>query len=297
MAQTKLSNLINPQVMENMISASLPKKIKFSKIAKVDTTLVGRAGNTITVPKYAYIGDAEDVAEGVAMGTTVLTASTTKATVKKAGKAVELTDESVLSGYGDPVGEVTTQLAMAIASKVDNDCLDALLEASLKYEDSTAVISYEGIVKAVDKFESEIDENVTKVMFVHPKQLTQLRLDPDFKDINKFPMKVMMTGTIGEIAGCQIVTSKKIKTEQVTGVDCYVNPIVIISGQDPNQAQDADGYSEESPAITIYMKRNVELEDDRDILAKTTVISADEHYAAVLSNDSKVVLAKFKKEV
>ena len=72
MAQTKLTNLINPEVMAPMISAKLPKKIKFSPIAKIDDTLAGQPGNTITVPKYAYIGDAEDVAEGVAMGTTAV---------------------------------------------------------------------------------------------------------------------------------------------------------------------------------------------------------------------------------
>ncbi len=36
---TKITNLINPEVMGDMISASLPQKIKFSKIAKLDTTL------------------------------------------------------------------------------------------------------------------------------------------------------------------------------------------------------------------------------------------------------------------
>ena len=50
---TKLDNLINPQVMADMISAGLPKAIKFSPIAKVDNTLEGVAGNTITVPQYA----------------------------------------------------------------------------------------------------------------------------------------------------------------------------------------------------------------------------------------------------
>ena len=78
MPQTKLANLVDPQVMADMVSAKLPKKIKFSPIARVDTTLVGRPGSTIVVPKYAYIGDAQDVAEGVAMGTTVLTTSTTE---------------------------------------------------------------------------------------------------------------------------------------------------------------------------------------------------------------------------
>ena len=33
--------------------------------------------------------------------------------VKKAGKAVELTDESVLSGYGDPLGTAINQIAMS----------------------------------------------------------------------------------------------------------------------------------------------------------------------------------------
>ena len=281
------------------------------------------------------IGDAEDVAEGVAMGTTVLTTSTTEATVKKAGKAVELTDEAILSGYGDPLGEATNQLTMSIAAKIDNDCHDALLGASLKYDGMANVIGYTNVVNAVDLFEDESDEPTAKIIFVNPKQLTQLRNDEDFKDINKYPMPVIMNGTIGEIAGCRVVPSKKIKMykymkdeageitvvsnsaeesdtekridtiqddcfdridagDKVKAVDYYVNPIVVTALNDPNEDAKADGNSEEAPAITIYMKRDVELEDDRDVLAKTTVLSADEHYTAVLSNDSKVVLAKFK---
>lgn len=337
MALTKLSNLINPQVMAQMISADLPKKIKFAPLANIDTTLTGQPGNTITVPKYAYIGDAEDVAEGVAMGTTVLTASTTTATIKKAGKAVELTDEAVLSGYGDPVGEAQNQLKLAIAAKIDNDCLAELYKATLASDSTTAVISYDGIVDAVGKFEDEEDEEIQKLIFVHPNQVTTLRKDPDFKDINKYPLKTVMTGIIGEVAGCQVKPSLKVRlikyekdnsTGTITIVanetsedgtnkhlstiqpycevaltvgdkvkavasEYYSNPIVKVSTAEATV--DENGNVNRNGAITIYMKRNVELEDDRDILAKTTVISADEHYGAVLSNDSKVVLAKFKK--
>lgn len=53
MALTKLTNLVDPEVMADMISATLPKKIKFAPIARIDTTLVGQPGDTITVPKYA----------------------------------------------------------------------------------------------------------------------------------------------------------------------------------------------------------------------------------------------------
>jgi len=291
MAQTKLENLVNPEVMADMISAELPARIKFSKIAKIDKTLVDKPGNTITVPKYEYIGDAEDVAEGVAMGTTVLTASTTQATVKKAGKAVEITDESAESAYGNPVGEAKTQLVKAISAKVDNDCYAALITSKLIYDGSAGIIDYAGVTKAVGILEDE-EDNTEKLLFIHPSQETQLRLDPLFQDKNVYPMDVIMNGTIGKIAGCQVVPSKKIK--DVDGV--YLNVIVVVDVHDPNEDSAADGEDAAATALTIYLKKDVEVEADRDILAKTTVISADEHYTAVLSNESKVVVAKFKKE-
>ena len=279
MTMTKLSNLINPEVMADMLTAQIPKKIKVTPFAKIDNTLQGNAGDTITVPQYAYIGEAEDVAEGVEAGTTVLTASTTNAKVKKVVKNVELTDESVLSGYGDPVGETTRQLATSVAGKIDTDCIEALAGASLKYTDA-GIINYDGVVKAVGLFEEE--DEAPKVMFIHPNQETQLRLDPNFLDKNKYGMEVVMSGVIGSIAGCQIVKSKRVK--EVGGK--YINPIVQTIGDED------DGLA----ALTIYMKRGVSLETDRNVKAKTTLFSVDEHYTAVLSNESKVVLAEFLKK-
>lgn len=277
---TKIADLIDPEVMGDMISAKLPKKIKVAPFATVDTTLEGVPGDTITVPSYEYIGDAEDVAEGVKMGVVKLQTTTKKAKVKKAGKATAITDEAVLSGYGDPVGQAQIQLTKAIASKVDNDAMDALQTASMTYDGSKSVISYVGIVDAVDLFEEE--DQMKKVLFIHPKQVTQIRKDEDFKDINKYPLKTVMTGTIGEISGCEVVPSKKVP---LSG-DVYTCPIVKI--------QSDEDVDDETQALTIYLKRKAEVEKDRDILAKQTTISADEHYVVALSNDSKVVLAKFK---
>ena len=98
MAITKLENMVNPEVMADMISFELEKAIKFTPVAIVDNTLAGQPGNTITVPKFEYIGAAEDVAEGGRINTTTLTATTKQATIKKTGKAVEITDEAILSG-------------------------------------------------------------------------------------------------------------------------------------------------------------------------------------------------------
>ena len=284
---TKIADLINPQVMADMISAKVEKKIVVAPFAKVDNTLVGVPGNTITVPKYGYIGDAEDIAEGVACGTVKLQTGTTTATVKKAMKAVELTDEAVLSGYGNPVGETNNQLAKAIASKVDNDALEALNGATLIFDGSAAVISYNSVVDAIDLFDEEV--NSEKVMFVNPKQVTQLRKDTNFISADKYTGKVIMTGEIGMIANCRIVPSKKVKQVEVgetTKVKCYACPIVKLN----NDAE----TEEDAAAITVYLKKDTSVETERETLARKTNISVDKHYTVALTNESKVVLAKIK---
>ena len=288
MATTKIADLINPQVMADMISAKITKKIVVAPFAKIDTTLVGVPGNTITVPKYGYIGDAEDVAEGVAAGTVKLSTSSTTVTVKKAMKAVELTDEAILSGYGNPVGETNNQLAKAIAAKVDNDAMEALQDATLIYDGSAGNISYNGIVEAIDLFDEEI--NSEKVMFVNPKQVTTLRKDSNFISADKYTGQVILTGEIGMIANCRIVPSKKVPVVEVgstSKVNCYACPIVKLN----NDAETED----DAAALTIYLKRDTTVETERNTLARLTDVSVDKHYAAALTNESKVVLAKFKK--
>lgn len=277
---TMISDLINPQVMADMISAKVPSKLVVAPFAKVDPTLSGIPGNTITVPQYAYIGDAEDIAEGIAAETVKLATTTSEVTVKKAMKAVELTDEAVLSGYGNPVGETNSQLAKAIASKVDSDAMEALQGAQLVYDGTTAVIKYTGIVDAIDLFNEEV--NSEKVIFVHPKQVTQLRKDADFISADKYTGDVVMTGEIGKIANCRVVASKKVPLAE--GV--YACPIVKLNN-------DAEA-EEDAAALTIYLKRDTNVETDRVSLARKTDISVDKHYAVALSNTAKVVLAKFK---
>ena len=280
---TMIADLINPQVMADMISAKVASKIVVAPFAKVDTTLVGVPGNTITVPQYAYIGDAEDIAEGIAAETVKLATSTTEVTVKKAMKAVELTDEAVLSGYGNPVGETNNQLAKAIASKVDGDAMEALQGAQLTYDGSSSTIKYAGIVDAIDKFEEEF--NSEKVIFVHPKQVAQLRKDEQFINADTYPGHTIVSGEIGKICNCRVVPSKKVPLD--SGNANYLCPIVKLN----NDAETED----DAPALTVYLKRDTNVETDRVSLARKTDISVDKHYAVALSNTSKVVLAKFKK--
>ena len=284
MTQTKIENLVNPQVMGDMVAAKLPKKLRVAPFATIDRTLVGVPGNTITVPSYTYIGDAEDVNEGVEAGVVTLGTSTKTATIKKAMKAVELTDEAVLSGYGDPVGNAENQLALAVASKIDNDALDALLATNTrKYDSKTKAISYDVIVDAIDLFEEEI--NTEKVMFVNPKQVTTLRKDPNFISADKYPANVIMTGEIGTIANTRIVPTKKVKLDTTSAF--YTCPIIKLTHDDETE--------QDTAALTVYLKRDPNVEVDRKSLKRTTEISIDEFYTVAVSDDSKVVLADIKK--
>lgn len=284
MTQTKIANLVNPQVMGDMVAAKLPKKLRVAPFATIDRTLVGVPGNTITVPSYTYIGDAEDVNEGVEAGVVTLGTSTKTATIKKAMKAVELTDEAVLSGYGDPVGNAENQLALAVASKIDNDALDALLATNTrKYDSKTKAISYDVIVDAIDLFEEEV--NTEKVMFVNPKQVTTLRKDPNFISADKYPANVVMSGEIGTIANTRIVPIKKVKLDTTSAF--YTCPIIKLTHDDETE--------QDTAALTVYLKRDPNVEVDRKSLKRTTEISIDEFYTVAVSNDSKVVLADIKK--
>ena len=290
---TKIEDLIVPEVMADMISAKVEAKVIISKIAKVDTTLQGQPGNEVTVPQYKYIGDAEDVAEGVAMGTAKLETGSTKFTIKKAGKGVSITDEAILSGYGDPVGEANKQLAMAIANKIDNDVVDVINKeyavgtaedgVQLIYDGSAKVISYAGVVDAEDLFDEETSSD--KILYVHPKQMTQLRKDADFISADKYDGNVMTSGEVGKIGTCRVVRSKKVKLNSEG--TAYLNPIVKLT----NDAE----TEEDAPAVTIYLKRDTQVERERKADAGLTNIYTNKHYGVALTNTTKVVLAKFKK--
>ena len=278
MAMTKLENLINPEVMADMISAKIENAIVVTPFAKVDTTLAGQPGSKITVPHYNYIGDAVDVAEGENIEPTQLTADTVEYEIKKAGKGVDISDEAVLSGYGNPIGEITSQLALSIRGKVEGDCVSVLGTSENTY-DAKGEISYAGIVNAIDMFNEEL--NTEKVMFVNPKQVSTLRLDENFISADKYNAQVIMKGEIGMIANTRIVASRRVVDNDGT----YNCPIVKL---------EADERTEDDiPAITIYTKRETNVETERNTHNKTTFISADKHYVAALSNSAKVVVAKF----
>lgn len=271
---TKLANMINPEVMADMVSAKLPKLLKFTPLAYVETALEGQPGSVLTVPAFEYAGDATDVAEGEAIPLDQLTTKKTTMTIKKAGKGYEITDEAVLSGLGDPIGQATYQLGLAIANKIDNDIVELAKIATQHVAEAPTTL--ETIDKALQIFEDE--EDVRYVAVINPKDAISLKanIGKEWVKGSELGAEMVVSGTFGEAGGVQIVRSKKV--EQGKGF------IVQVSAKQTDPDDEAK-YG----AFVINLKRNVAVETDRDIIKKTTVITGDEHYGVYLYDQSKVV--------
>lgn len=330
MAVTKLNNLINPEVMGAMIGAKIDAQLKLTSYAKVDTTLVGVPGDTKTVPSWNYIGDAENVAEGAEVGLSTLTASSTTFTIKKAMKAVGITQEAVNSGLGNPIAQAETQLAKAIAGKVDNDVLDAVYTGKNVYAASTlAAIAYGGLVDAIAKFEDE-EDGIDKVIFISPAQEAALLKDSDFLSADKFTAGVALNGSIGKIAGAWVKKSKKVRlvsyekdnaagtvdisAENLAEYQAKVDPSVeLVAGDKVKALAAASQYylcpiiklepdspeteytEDELPAVTIFLKKDIQVDAEWLPKKQQTDVTAAKYYGVALTNSAKVVLAKFKK--
>ena len=250
----KKTNVIDPQVLGAFLDEKLVDAIKLSPIVVVDQTLVGKAGSKLELPKYSYIGDAVDVAEGEAMESATLQASTEEVEIKKAGKYVEVTDESKLCAYGDLVAEIGSQLLTSMASKIEGDLFREVAKSDNMVTGTE--FNKDIVADALVRFGEDLDGEM--FLFIRPEDFAVLRKDPDFIHVDKG----IITGERGMIHGCRIVVSNR----------CTA-PFIMKAG-----------------ALALVMKRNVMVEYDRDITRGVDGYAVNEHYAVQLRYPDRVVL-------
>lgn len=259
MAVTKLGNLIDPEVLAQYLDVKLMDAIKFAPLCNINRDLEGRPGSKLTLPKYGFIGLADVVDEGAEIPMAELSATSVEKEVKKVAKGVTVTDEAILSAYGNPADEVAKQLLMAIAGKVDNDCAAAFREATMNVE--VAKFDKNAVIDMIAKFGEDMEEDM--VLVINAAHLAELRKDEAF--VHVMNGQVIMNGEIGQIFGARVVVSNKV------------------------QANEA--FLVKAGAVEIIMKRNVAVEADRNIVNKTNIFTADEHYVVYLRDESKIVKA------
>lgn len=258
---TKTSNQIIPEVLAPMMQAQLEKKLRFASFAEVDSTLQGQPGDTLTFPAFVYSGDAQVVAEGEKIPTDILETKKREAKIRKIAKGTSITDEALLSGYGDPQGEQVRQHGLAHANKVDNDVLEALMGAKLTV--NADITKLNGLQSAIDKFNDEDLEPM--VLFVNPLDAGKLRGDAstNFTRATELGDDIIVKGAFGEALGAIIVRTNKLEVGTA---------ILAKKG-----------------AVKLILKRDFFLEVARDASTKTTALYSDKHYVAYLYDESKAV--------
>lgn len=247
---TYLTNLFNPQVVGDLIRGKLTNNMVFMPVTQIDYTLEGRAGNTITVPTYAFIGEAAAVNEGADIPLTQLSETTDTATIIKLGKAVQITDEAALSGYGDPIGEAANQIALALDGGNDTKIYDILhaITGTYLHTAAAATLTADDINNALVKFGEKLDG--VKYLFVNPADYAVIRKTTAWLPASEIAADATVRGVVGEIYGCRVIVSNKLTT-------------------------DNESFIVKEGAFRTFLKRGVNVEFDRDILNKSTVIAGD----------------------
>ena len=108
------------------------------------------------------------------------------------------------------------------------------------------------------KFGEDLDEEM--FCFINPKHYAEIR-KTNF--IAGTATNVQVGGVVGEVYGAKIVLSNRVPQNRM--------------------------FILKKDALGLVLKRNAEVETDRDILMKSTVISGDQHYAVYLRNQAKAI--------
>jgi len=262
MAVTLLQNLINPEVMAVMIKAKLDHELNLKGFYTVENTLVGRPGDTLTIPAWNFIGKANITPENTEIIPVEMTRESQTFTVQKATKGVVLTDESVLSGYGDPVGEATRQLTMAIHLLMEYQGVEQLDNGTFVTPPTSIVPGYEGVLAGLGAF-NNLHSTEALTLLVSYKNYLQILRDERFLSNDELGRAALSGGSVGSIAGARVVVIDRLPDEKV----------FLMRGK----------------PILLIMKRDVYVETQREMWFKRTGITSDSHYVLGIAEPDKII--------
>lgn len=287
MAKTIRAGLYAPEVWEDAAQASFTDKaiVATSTAVIEDNTLEGQPGETVEFPKWSTLTDMADIAETDSIVPEALTQSSSKATIKEAAKGVEITDKAKLVGIGNPQDEAIRQFGVLAARKVDADLITAAVTTvagGITYADGTAAIAsapllhtisggaftWDGLVDGLEKFGDDFEPDEFSGLYIRAEQRSQIMKDDTFIRASELSSggggTVVGRGFIGEVAGLPVYVTNRLALGKATIL--------------------------KKNSLGLLYKRRPIVEQDRDILARTTVVTTNMHYAVKRLNDKGVLV-------
>lgn len=255
MANTVFEN----KVIESKSTDLLTTKVNARSMMTVDNSLAESEGMTKTINVYTYTGKVEKLADG-AKNTTrgSLSHVPVDYKVQRAQQVFDYSD----SDYMKDNSIVDIGLEGANALMANEMTADFYVECGkAELEHTAATFGYEAIVDAIAKLNIE-DES--KLFVVIPNAWkAEIRKDEDYK--NARMGEVVYNGQVGTVAGIPVIATNALEDE---------------------------AYVMTPEAVHLFMKEDVEVEQDRDVESKVNTIVLATYYICALRNNNKICRIK-----
>jgi len=247
------NTVFEKKVLEAKATDLLTTSINHRSLMTVDNTLAESEGMTKTINVYTYTGKVEKLADGAKNSTRGQVSY--KGTDYKVGRVQQVFDYSD-SDFMKDNSVVDVAMDGANALMVNEMTADFYTECEKAELSHTAPIGYEAIVDAIAKLNIE-DES--KLFVVIPTSWkAEIRKDEDYK--NARMSEVVYNGQVGTIAGIPVIAT--------------------------NAAE--NGYVMTAEAVKLFMKKDVEVEQDRDVETKINTVVLTTYYIVSLVNNNKI---------
>ena len=247
------NTVFNNKVIEAKAKDLLTTAVNTRNLMTVDNTLAQEPGMIKTINVYTYTGKAEEL--GVGEGNTTrgsIAYAGTDYTVKMVQQAFDYADEDFMKDNNvvDMGVKGATQL---MTNKMTADFITECEKATLS---QTGAISYDTIVDAIAKLNIEDESGL--FVIINPAQKAELRKDPDY--VAARMGEVVYNGQVGTVAGIPVIVSKAA----------------------------THAYVMDKAAIKLFLKKDVEVEQERDADTRTNSIYLRAAYIVALVDATKI---------
>lgn len=256
MANTVYAN----KVIEAKAKDLLTTAVNTRNLMTVDDSLTQEAGMTKTINVYTYTGEAEELAAGV--GNTAskrgnISYTGNDYTVKMVQQAFDYTDEDFMKD-NTIVDNMLKGANQVMINKMTSDFLTECAKATLKQTFTKgSAIGYDTIVDAISKLNLEDESGVFVV--IPNAWKASLRKDVDYKSARMG--EVIYNGQVGTICGIPVIASKALTDK---------------------------AYVMTKEAVKLFMKKDVEVEQDRDKDKRINSVYLRTAYISALVDATKI---------
>ena len=264
---TQAPVLYDNEVLESKLNDLLETKLNAAALMTIDNSLQAHAGMKKVVNRYSYEGQIERLEAGKGNTTSgIVSFEKDEYEVKVAQQRFQYQDEQALT---DPM---VVEVAMkGMAAQIIKDLNDQFFaeadKAQIKLTSAGANIAYVDVVDALaemaglEKGSLGGEDEAGVFMLIAPDVKAGLRKDPDFVAARQG--EILFQGHSGSIAGIPIIVSRSVAA--------------------------GTAYVMTKEAITCFIKKDSEIEQERNANTRTNWVYGRRVYVVALTDATKLV--------